>query len=242
MHQWCAPQWVLGTEGENLMKNILVVILLLACAPGHAELIDNSTFFTDTDSGLDWLKMAPTLNRSYNDVSSKLGAGQEFDGWRYASGSEFEQLLLNGGATQDSALDYMTSGVSPAPCATGVIFCQNDRELAVNGSLVPIAAVSDLLGNLAPIPPLIQLALTQGLISDVDIDNVDPTARFLAIIYLSPNVGAFVDTFTGSLAPGDTNSATGSYLVRASTIPIPAAVWLLGSALGLLGWMRRKKT
>ena len=25
-----------------------------------------------------------------------------------------------------------------------------------------------------------------------------------------------------------------------STIPIPAAVWLFGSGLGLLGWMRRK--
>lgn len=28
----------------------------------------------------------------------------------------------------------------------------------------------------------------------------------------------------------------------ASVIPIPAAVWLFGSALGLLGWLRRKQT
>jgi hypothetical protein len=27
-----------------------------------------------------------------------------------------------------------------------------------------------------------------------------------------------------------------------AVIPVPAAVWLFGSALGLLGWMRRKKT
>ena len=29
--------------------------------------------------------------------------------------------------------------------------------------------------------------------------------------------------------------------VSANTVPIPAAVWLFGSALGLLGWMRRKQ-
>jgi hypothetical protein len=30
--------------------------------------------------------------------------------------------------------------------------------------------------------------------------------------------------------------------VSAGVVPIPAAVWLFGSALGLLGWMRRKST
>ena len=28
--------------------------------------------------------------------------------------------------------------------------------------------------------------------------------------------------------------------VRLSNIPIPPAIWLFGSALGLLGWMKRK--
>ena len=33
---------------------------------------------------------------------------------------------------------------------------------------------------------------------------------------------------------------TGLVIATISTVPVPAAVWLFGSALGLLGWMRRK--
>ncbi len=32
----------------------------------------------------------------------------------------------------------------------------------------------------------------------------------------------------------------GTYMVRSSVVPVPPALWLFGSALGLLGWMRRK--
>ena len=57
----------------------------------------------------------------------------------------------------------------------------------------------------------------------------------------------------GSTRCGDADSAgvgTGSYAATcnswtsgyfsATVVPVPAAVWLMGSALGLLGWVRRK--
>ncbi len=50
----------------------------------------------------------------------------------------------------------------------------------------------------------------------------------------------------------DGNEYDGSYIdntdvftvmnIAAAPVPLPASVWLFGSALGLLGWMRRKKT
>jgi hypothetical protein len=32
-----------------------------------------------------------------------------------------------------------------------------------------------------------------------------------------------------------------TYVVHATTVPIPAAIWLFGSGLGLLGWFRRRQ-
>lgn len=44
------------------------------------------------------------------------------------------------------------------------------------------------------------------------------------------------DVLTGNSATG----MSGLYTFNVTLIPIPAAVWLFGSALGVLGWMRRK--
>jgi hypothetical protein len=44
-----------------------------------------------------------------------------------------------------------------------------------------------------------------------------------------------------NLAEGGT-FPNGQGFIRVSSIPIPAAVWLFGSGLGLLGWFRRKAT
>jgi hypothetical protein len=51
-------------------------------------------------------------------------------------------------------------------------------------------------------------------------------------------------TLDFNLNPGNASivGVIDSWTVVQATVPIPAAVWLFGSALGILGWMRRKES
>ncbi len=49
------------------------------------------------------------------------------------------------------------------------------------------------------------------------------------------NIGIRLDFL---LTPGDSASFTSNFVVQ--PVPVPAAAWLFGGALGLLAWMRRR--
>ena len=53
------------------------------------------TLTRDTVQGLDFLDLEDTLGRSFQDVSSELGSGGEFEGFRYATFDEIESLVSN---------------------------------------------------------------------------------------------------------------------------------------------------
>ena len=51
----------------------------------------------DTATGLEWLDLGFSINRSYDDVSANLGPGGDFAGFRYASAAELITLYTNAG-------------------------------------------------------------------------------------------------------------------------------------------------
>lgn len=62
---------------------------------------------------------------------------------------------------------------------------------------------------------------------------------------------AFDFTLLGGQVPGIggtvrflvfSDTASTAYMIEGTIVPVPAAVWLFGSALGLLGWVRRRAT
>ena len=83
----------------------LVVISIMLSSNVNATLIDNGIFTSDTATGLDWLDLTETSGPrdgeprgfSADDVLGQLGAGGQFEGWRYANFVEVHQLMENAG-------------------------------------------------------------------------------------------------------------------------------------------------
>jgi hypothetical protein len=76
------------------------------------------------------------------------------------------------------------------------------------------------------------LQVSEGYVSGsiLDVSSAVWASQTFATLGMTPG------TYVWTLPSADTVT-----LDIVSTVPIPAAVWLFGSALGLLGWMRRKK-
>jgi hypothetical protein len=177
----------------------------------------------DTISGLEWLDLTATADRSYLDVSSQFGIGQEFEGWRYATAEEVtgfwdafggDSNYYNGLSTQNNGLFDL---VAPY---WGDLFCNYSYSSCNTGDGYSFAFTSEAFDGVSHM-----LALASDY-------NALPN-------YLTH------DEFTPSYISLNDKSHyydIGSALVRdISAVPIPAAIWLFSSGLlGLIGVARRK--
>jgi hypothetical protein len=114
-------------ERINMNRNRLVGAVAIAAAITAAASTASATLTSsdwqndgdglltiDSDTGLQWLDWSHTVNRSYNDVSSQLGDGGEFEGFRYATEAEMRTLYANAGAVFIAPIDGEDAGNIPA--------------------------------------------------------------------------------------------------------------------------------
>ncbi len=85
---------------------IVCVVVLTIPAKGRATFLSLSdltfgagSFTQDTQTGLQWLDLSLTLNKSMNDVKADSGTGGRYSGLRYASEGEVRNLFTNAGIT-----------------------------------------------------------------------------------------------------------------------------------------------
>jgi hypothetical protein len=195
----------------------LVWLLLLGCSSASAALIDNGSYTTDTDNQLAWLDMSFTDGDSYNDVLFEIDGGS-LDGWRFATSGEVAGLL--------------TSAVG-GPFVFDDSPAQNDAMVSLIG-LMGFTYEGNSIISGEPIP-------YQYAVGYVESDGLSLAH---AIQFGFGWKGGYIRPFAETdwdLGFGTSRQSQGSFLVR-STVPVPAAVWLFGSALAGLGWMRRRKT
>ena len=61
------------------------------------KVVGDQKLTLDSNTGLEWLDIDQTLNKSYETVTSSFGTGGAYEGFRYATLAEFQALLANAG-------------------------------------------------------------------------------------------------------------------------------------------------
>ena len=178
---------------------------------------------TGPGSGLEWLDLTATTSRSYDDISAKLGTGQEFDGWRYATQSEVSAFFdafggdsayyIGEWTTQNNGLFDLVSAY------WGDAYCETNSCSTGEGFSYFVTAEVDYIYN-----------------------NFHSTGFFSDWIGISLSLEQdYVGLGGGYIRDDVGDQLFGAALVRESVVPVPAAVYLFGSGLlGLFGVARRK--
>lgn len=203
-----------------MFRKALTLINIALSFSAQAAIVDLGQITRDTNTGMDWLDLTKTNGRSYNDVASKLGAGQELSGWRYATLEEVRQL-------------WITFGVTEAT--------DQDIAIADTQQLNAYHSAIDLLGNT-------YLGATSTILSGVvgftaDTDPQNPGNHFIRGMYELAGLNVYpvrALTPTTGTASSTQSPVLGSYLVRTSEVPLPATTWLLGSALIGIGCFKKR--
>jgi uncharacterized protein YjbI with pentapeptide repeats len=91
-----------GSTGESGRAVLNAYAIHLATGPGLLVSADDPVFGAgsitlDLATGLEWLDLGFSINRSFDDVSANFGPGGDFEGFRYATAAELITLYMNAG-------------------------------------------------------------------------------------------------------------------------------------------------
>ena len=192
------------------------------------ETVGDNLITHDSISGLDWLDLSETRSLSYDYVSGQLGAGGQFDGFRYATTLEVIDLWASFGVDLSFDGDYGTysrfdSGIQSASLMLGYTFSEfySFPDIHYPYGVFGFTSSSMILNG------EMQHEYIGAYSSYRESDD-----RWFSVYVSAGN----------NFTYGNENIGTvGSYLVKASVVPVPASAWLFSSGLlGLVGLARRK--
>jgi hypothetical protein len=242
------------------MRNAIAIILLLSLSSAQAALVNVApNVWRDTTTNLEWLSLYETTTQalgltdpndvnSTTDVASIVAAVAATDyvvnqGFRIAASSEVTDLYAGSGGVFDF-VDDDNQGINiPLPD----VFALGGPQSWDEGF-----PFSSNIGG------FVQAGLHYGaepgsfVYSEVNLSNQTNAGDYQNYIITGSAYTLHGTPDAEYWSGGPDVAYPGSpyivqpnemdvYLVR-TVVPIPAAVWLFGSALAGLGWMRRKQT
>lgn len=202
-------------------------------------------------NGIDyeWLELSATTGMSRDQVEAGIAAATPGDilfGYQYASRSLFEDLLWS-----YATFDGINGWHAESQLVNGMTNFLTDFGITSTSTYSP-ASFNDVHGIEMLTDSDIKSQGMYGL-EDECYRHLGQTCNFQNIVnlYQGVSTGTVAQDWIGwdSTHPNSANfwddvgsQYVGSYLVKVSAVPVPAAVWLFGSGLiGLIGVARRKK-
>ncbi len=219
------------------MRYPLFTVLLLLSAQAYSATIQiefSGSFVSSCDSGAslcDSDALGSLRSTAFNGVITLPDIATPFrdsnGSAKYLLDSQMASFSFN---SENDAFDLTTQEpVSVLVAYSGFSIDFIDISVTSGGYIYSL----DFRGN-----PLYPEWLTDGAFPTLD-TLTSPLMVASPGLYISTS-GYEISLGTDNYSPSDGYSTTLNPLVI-SSVPIPAAVWLFGSALGGLGWMRRKR-
>ena len=224
----------------NSWKNFPAIITLVLSSNANSAIIN-------TLNGIEyeWLELTETAGFSRDQVEIRLTDSNDvLYGYEYASRSLVEDLFLsyapwdglNGTHTNSLAIDGVVSMLGDFGQLNYVNYGTQTTVSTVDGGTVSISEID-------------RSTAFYGNQSECGIDSC--VALIMVYDYFGNPVSAYQTDAGGwdatasyvTTHPSDSlGSSKGSFLVRTSVVPVPAAIWLFGSGLvGLVGFAKLKK-
>jgi hypothetical protein len=210
----------------NKFRNVLLFVSSMFLAATYVSaaivsvddtVIGADTITFDTQTQLEWLDLDLTSNLSYNAAE----AAYSVYGFRHATQVEVAQFFSNAGIP---GIDTGTSAANYAPAIDlqSLITCRTGYNSTTESDLCLSHAWTAVEGSYAELSWIYR----------------DDTAMDATVIVDSNNIlGSNPDHFDTYAHP-----ARSHWMVRSTVVPLPASLWLFGSALAGLGWLRRKQS
>jgi hypothetical protein len=206
---------------KHLKLNIAIICTLLSTNI-NAALIDNGDYTTDDVSGLDWLDLSISNTQPY-DQATALNPG-----WRFATSNEVVDMF-----------NVAFEGFYPTNSYGTSVVTQFQPDAAYADQYIDVVAFESLFG-ITSYNSEARMALgwymdSTGSMQILGTGRATYGNEDETVIYGPEYTGGYPYGYTPA-----SDSFVGSFLVRTTTVPVPAAGWLfVAGILSFLGFVRR---